>query len=53
MKPNIDGLAKESHLRAADAGYASAALVEMQKNPSLEAPGELIECGSSTLQMNF
>ena len=28
-KPNTDGLAKESHFRAADARYASASLVEM------------------------
>ena len=27
QKPNIDGLAKESHFRIADARYASAALV--------------------------
>ena len=35
-KPNTDGLAKESHFRAAYARYASASLVEMQKSPRLE-----------------
>ena len=37
-KPNTDGFAKESHFRAANARYASAAQAEMQKSPCLEPP---------------
>ena len=37
-KPSTDGLAKESHFRAADARYASESLIGMQKNRRLELP---------------
>ena len=40
--PTLMGWQKEFHFRAADARYASAALVEMQKSTHLEAPASFM-----------